>query len=339
MGRTVKTISDIAALAGVSKSTVSRALNDNPLISSKTREYIQSIARKHHFATHQAARNLSLKRSHTIGMILPVTPYSYDFMADPFFAELLHGVMSAASTHGYDLLIGHSRKDTPGDIQHYLDSKRADGLILLGCGRYIESVSEFFDSQSPFIVWDAAEDLIYCSVNSNNAAGGRLAVEHLYNVGRRRIAFLGGPKEEPEVIQRYCGYAETLEKYGLEHEPSRIIYGDYTSRSGYEGVHTLLNRGPDIDGLFCCSDFMAIGAMEALREKGLNVPGKISVVGFDDISPAAYCSPPLTTISQNLLKAGRILVNNLIQFLQDRTITRTILPVELVVRKSSDPAR
>lgn len=337
MEKKVKKISDIAALAGVSKATVSRALNDNPLISSKTRERIQAIARKHHFATHQAARNLSLKRSNTIGLILPVGNYAYDFMGDPFFVELLHGVMTAASEHGYDLLIGYPRKNVPNDIQRYIGSKRADGLILLGCGSYVQEIARLFGAQCPIIVWDAAEELTYCSVNSNNLAGGRLAAEHLYLVGRRRSAFLGGPETEPEVRLRYQGYAETLEKFGLCLEASQITHGDYSSRSGYLRMQKLLDQAPDLDGVFCCSDFLAIGAMEALREKGRNVPQEISVVGFDDISLSAYCSPPLTTIRQHLLKAGETLVRNLIQFLSDGTVTRTILPVELIVRKSSDP--
>jgi DNA-binding LacI/PurR family transcriptional regulator len=337
MVSSVKTIADIAKLAGVSKSTVSRALNNSPLISKETKDRIQAIAREHHFAAHQVARSLSLKRSYTIGLIIPIGSHADLFITDPFFVELLRGIMIAIAEYGYDLLIGQPQKRDPGEVQRYIDSKRADGLILLGCGGYIQAISDLFGSQSPIIVWGAAEDLVYCSVNSDNVAGGRLAVQHLFQIGRKRIAFFGGPREEPEVALRYQGYAEMLQESGYAVDPSLVIYGDYTSRSGYQNMQKLLVQVPDVDGVFACSDLMAIGAMEALRENGRHVPGEISVVGFDDISLAAYCSPPLTTIRQNLSKAGEALVRNLMQYLEVRVITRTILPVELVVRKSSDP--
>ena len=183
MGTPIKTISDIAKLAGVSKSTVSRALNDSPLISRETKERIKVIAREHHFAAHQVARSLSLKRSHTIGLIVPIAPAEKEYMTDPFFVELLRGIMFATAEYVYDLLIGQPHKNDPGSVQHYIDSKRADGLILIGCAGYSQTSYELFASQYPIIMWDAAENLAFCSVNSNNVAGGRLATAHLLQVG------------------------------------------------------------------------------------------------------------------------------------------------------------
>jgi DNA-binding LacI/PurR family transcriptional regulator len=260
-------------------------------------------------------------------------------MNNPFFVELLQGIMSAMAEYGYDLLIGQPWRGAPDEVKKYLGSKRADGLILLGCRGYLDAISDIFGPEAPIIVWGAAEDLVYCSVNSDNISGGRLAVQHLLQVGRRRIAFLGGYEGEPEITLRYQGYAKMLQEAGHQVNSSLVIYGDYSSQSGYQSMQKLLAQVPEIDGVFACSDLMAIGAMEALRENGRHVPGEISVVGFDDISLAAYCSPPLTTIRQNLSKAGEALVRNLVQYLKDRIITRTILPVELVVRKSSDPRR
>ena len=336
MAGSVKTIADIAQLAKVSKSTVSRALNDNPLISRKTRERIQAIAREHHFAANQGARCLSLQRSDTIGLILPVYGGTmHSFISDPFFAEVLRGITITLAGYHYDLLIGQPAKDAPGEVQRYLESKRADGLILLGCQGYFEKITQIFDSQAPIIVWGAADDLVFCNVNSDNKAGGRVAVQHLLRIGRRRIAFLGGYRSEPEVRLRQQGYAETLQKSGIGSDPALVSYGDYTSESGYAQMRRLLEQVSDLDGVFACSDVMAIGAMEAIREHGRSVPDDVAVVGFDDIQLAAYCSPPLTTIRQNLLKGGEVLVQNLMQYLQDGIITRTILPVELVTRKST----
>jgi DNA-binding LacI/PurR family transcriptional regulator len=333
----IRTIADIAKLAGVSKSTVSRALNNSPLISQDTRERIQAIAREHRFATHQGARCLSLQRSDTIGLILPLYGgcVTHSFITDPFFVEVLRGITLTLGEYRHDLLIGQPAKDAPGEVQRYLESKRADGLILLGCQGYLEAISNLFGPDAPIIVWGADNDLIYCNVNSDNVAGGRLAAQHLLEIGRKRIAFLGGYQGEPEVKLRQQGYAEALQKGGVEVNPVLINYGDYTSEAGYAQMRDLLEQVPDIDGVFACSDLMAIGAMEAIRERGRRVPDDVAVVGFDDIQLAAYCSPPLTTVRQNLLKAGEALVRNLMQYLQDGIITRTILPVELVVRKST----
>jgi DNA-binding LacI/PurR family transcriptional regulator len=337
MDASIKTIADIARVAGVSKSTVSRALNNNPLISEETRERIQAIAREHRFAAHQGARCLSLQRSDTIGLIVPLyggCP-EHNFITDPFFVEILRGITLTLAAYGYDLLIGQPSTEAPGDVQRYLESKRTDGLILLGCQGYLDDISAIFGPDAPIIVWGASKDLVFCSVNSDNLSGGKLAAHHLLNSGRRRIAFLGGFDGEPEVEFRYHGYARALREAGCDVDPALVSYGDYTGEAGYAQMRDLLEQSSDIDGVFACSDLMAIGAMEAIREQGRRVPEDVAVVGFDDIQLAAYCSPPLTTIRQNLLTAGQALVRNLMQFLQDGFVTHTILPVELVVRKSS----
>lgn len=333
----VKTIADIAVLAGVSKSTVSRALNDSPLISQETKDRIRAIAQEHHFETHQGARCLSLQRSHTLALVIPGLPHVDHFITDPFLVELLRGIMRKIADYRYDLLIGQPPKHDPREVQRYLDSKRADGLILLGCRRYLEAISDLFAPQLPIIVWGAIPDASFCSVDSDNLNGGRIAVQHLLHCGRKRIAFIGGTSDEPEVILRYQGYAKALQEAGYTPDPDLVVYGDYTSRSGYETMQQLLRQASDVEGVFVCSDVMAIGAMEAIRESGRQAPRDISVVGFDDIPLATYCSPPLTTIHQHLTKAGQTLVQNLMQFLKDQIVSRTILPVELVVRKSSVP--
>ncbi len=339
MGDSVKTIADIAKIAGVSKSTVSRALNDSPLLNPETKTRIREIAREHQFAVHQGARCLSLSRTETIAMIIPVvSQYVGHFITDPFFVELLRGVMVATAEYGYDLLIGQPPKHDVCDIQRYIDSKRADGMIVIGCQGYIDAVSHFVGRQAPIIFWGATENSQFCMVNSDNVKGGRLAVQHLLVCGRRRIAFVGGFSGEPEVKFRYRGYCEILEETGPGVNPEFVVYGDYTSRAGYELMQDLLRKDPAIDGVFACSDLMALGVMEALRENGRRVPEDVSVVGFDDVPLAEYCSPPLTTIRQPIAKAGEVMVNNLMDYLNDKIITRTILPVELIVRKSSLPA-
>jgi DNA-binding LacI/PurR family transcriptional regulator len=314
-------------------------LNNSPLISQETSDRVRAIAKAHHFSAHQGARNLSLQRSQTLALIIPLAPNGPDhFITDPFFVEMMKGMTVAVAAQGYDLLIGQPSKKTPEDIQRYLSSKRADGLILIGCQGYVQSITELFGEQAPIIVWGETDNQRYCTVDCDNLTGGRLATQHLLRIGRKRIAFLGGTRSEPEVQLRYQGYAETLQEAGYAIGSVLVVYGDYTCCSGYENMQKLLTQAPELDGVFVCSDLMAIGAMEALREYGRRVPEDVSVVGFDDIPLAEYCSPPLTTIRQNISKAGEVLVRNLIQYLQDGIFTRTILPVELVVRKSSDPS-
>jgi DNA-binding LacI/PurR family transcriptional regulator len=162
-------------------------------------------------------------------------------------------------------------------------------------------------------------------------------VKHLFRLGRKRIAFLGGVPGEPEVISRYQAYEQVLQEHGSAIDPALVTYGDYTHESGYNAMHRLLQQAPDLDAVFANSDVMAVGAMEALHEAGRNVPKDVSVVGYDD-TIGAHCNPPLTTVRQDIAKLGRVLVRNFMQHLEDGVISSTVLPVELVVRKSSDPA-
>ena len=336
MRKAVKTIADIAKLAGVSKSTVSRALNDNPLISLKTRVKIQKIARKHKFEVHQGARCLSLNRSQTIALIIPKSQNKEHFVTDPFFLELLQGIMLKMAEYRYDLIIGQPQKYELYELQRYFNSKRAAGFILMGgCCGFFESMVEPIQSTIPVIMWGSTQQESFCSVDCDNKNGARLAVRHLVQVGRKQIGFLGSVCTYPEVKLRHQGYLEVLQEAGFAFDPRIVSYGDYSSKAGYGMTKKLLEQAPQIDALFACSDLIAIGAMEALREKGRRVPQDVAVVGFDDIPLAEHCSPPLTTIRQNILKAGEVMVRNLMQFLEDGIITRTILPVELVVRKST----
>lgn len=330
----VKTINDIARIAGVSKSTVSRALNDNPVISKKTRKRIQAIAAEHRFKTHQAARQLSLNRSQTIALVYPESEHHRHMVTDPFFMEVLKGITAAAGDHEYDLIISQPRENVNRVVNAYIESKRADGVIYLGCCQN-DSLEPIFEKETALISCGSDRYENTCSVDCDNIDGGLKAAEHLLGCGCREFAFIGGPKARLETDLRYQGFAGRLEKLGGRLSPDRIVYGDYLGESGYNHMKLLLKSNPKIDGVFACSDLMAMGALEAIRESG-KVAGKdISVVGFDDIPFARFSSPPLTTISQNIFKVGETLVNKLIQFMDDRIISKSILPVELVVRKTT----
>ncbi len=330
----IRTIADIAKIAGVSKSTVSRALNDNPSISDKTKKIINRLARSHNFETHQGARNLSLKRSNTIAFIIPRDYCSRSAINDPFLIEQLQGITAAVSEYGYDLLIAQAGEDMPGFAVKYLKSKRADGLIVIGCRKFLDNILDHADVDSPIVVWGRGNNL-FGSVDSDNLEGGRLAASHLIRTGCRNIVFLGGMKGEPEVVLRLKGYKKALNDAGLAIRQDYIIYGDYSKESGHDLVGEFIKKGNEIDGIFSCSDVMAIGAMNAARESGRIIPDEISVIGFDNIFISEYCNPPLTTVRQSIFHSGERLVHSLFRLMRDGVKSDEILPVELVVRGST----
>ncbi len=331
----VHTISDIARLAGVSKSTVSRALNDSPLIGDETKDRVRALAREHKFAMNASARRLSLKQSHVIGlMTYPWT--SESATTDLFMLEVMSGISSGLHDQGYDLLLIHVGKDDTDWAGNYLDSGRVDGFIVLSASCTPGQVENLVQLKAPFIMWGRLTgSRRHCSVSGDSYAGGKLATEHLLRSGRKRIAFLGGPASELEVGDRFAGYEEALQEAGIAVDPALVAHGDYTARSGAAVMRSLLERNEDLDAVFANSDLMAIAAMDEIREQGRVVPDDVAVVGYDDVSTARFSNPPLTTIRQNGPLAGRLLAENLVQYMQKGIVTNVSIPAELVVRRSA----
>jgi DNA-binding LacI/PurR family transcriptional regulator len=337
-GTHVHTIADIARLAGVSKSTVSRALNDSPLISDETKERIRALAEEHEFELNAPARQLSLRQSHTIAFIT----YAYKTsapMPDAFMLEIMSGISTGLHEHGYDLLVVQIGPNDTDWVGRYLRSGRADGFILLSATCSPRHLRTLVEQEAPFVIWDVAPRTHrnYCSVSGDSVTGGRLATEHLLNAGRRRIGFLGGPAHAPEVRDRLSGYEAALREAGVEVDPSLVVHADWANpeTTGALAIRQLLERAPDVDAVFANSDLLAIAAMDELREHGRRVPGDVAVVGYDDVSIARYSNPPLTTIRQNGPLAGRLLAQNLVQRLESGAITNVAIPAELVVRESA----
>jgi len=332
---TIQTIEDIAKLANVSKSTVSRSLNDSPLVNQETKERIQAIAREHNFRINAPARNLSMRQSHTIAMVTHA--YHKEFsVEDLFYLEILGGITNALRDLGYELLIVDADPCDTGWAQQYINSGRVDGFVLMTSSRKQKHVKALVEMDAPFIVWGAPlQNYNYCSVSGDNFNGGRLATEHLIRSGRQRIAFLGGSEREFEVQHRFKGYETALQAAGRSVEQRMLAYGDYSHVSGITAMKQLLEQAPNLDAVFVNSDLMAIGAINVIQNSGKRVPEDIAVVGYDDLSIAAYNNLPLTTIRQNIPLAGKLLAENLIQFIKSGAITNTTIPVELVIRKSA----
>ena len=333
--KSVQTIADIARLANVSKSTVSRALNDSPLIGDETKERIRTIAREHNFRINAPARRLSLKESRTIAFVTHA--YHKDFsVADLFGLEIMGGISNGLYANGYDMLVVHVNPRDTEWAHQYLDSGRADGFILMTSSRKQSHIKALMAMGAPFIIWGIPQPTCgCCSVSGDSLNGGKLATEYLVHSGRQRIAFLGGPPDELEVKQRFAGYESALRASWKSVEPELLAYGDFSDTSGAAAMRRLLKQSPGLDAVFVNCDLMAIAAMDVIRADGLRVPEDIAVVGYDDLSIAEYSNPPLTTIRQNVPLAGRLLAQNLIQYLQTGVVTNVTIPVELIVRKSA----
>ena len=333
--KSVRTIADIARLAGVSKSTVSRALNDSPLIGEETKARIRSLARQHNFQINAPARRLSIKQSRTIAFVTHA--YHKDFsVADLFGLEIMGGISSGLASREYDLLVIHVDPHDTKWAHQYFDTGRVDGFILMTATRKQSHVKALLEIGAPFIIWGVPQPKQkYCSVTGDNLMGGRLATEHLINLGRNKIGFIGGPAEELEVQHRLAGYEAALRDAGRSVDPGLIEYGDFSNTSGAEAMDRLLTKNPDLDAVFVNSDLMSIAAMDAIRATGRRVPEDIAVVGYDDLSIAEHSNPPLTTIRQNIPLAGKLLAQNLIEYLQTGMVTNVSIPVELIVRRSA----
>lgn len=331
----VRTIADIARLAGVSKSTVSRALNNSPLIGEETKERVRSIARQHDFQINAPARQLSMQQSRTIAFVTHA--YHKDFsVADLFGLEILGGISSELAKQEYDLLVIHVDPQDTKWAHRYLETGRVDGFILMTSSRKQSHVKALMELNAPFIIWGVPQSgQQYCSVTGDNFTGGKLAAEHLIGVGRKRIGFIGGPAYELEVQHRLSGYQTALQEAKMNVDPALIEHGDFSNTSGAEAVKRLIKKVPDMDAVFVNSDLMAIAAMDAIRAEERRVPEDIAVIGYDDLSIAEHSNPPLTTIRQNIPLAGKLLAQNLIQYLQTGMVTNVSIPVELVVRKSA----
>jgi DNA-binding LacI/PurR family transcriptional regulator len=329
------TIADVARQAGVAKSTVSRALNDSPLIGEDTKRKIRSIAKARNFQMNMPARRLTLKQSNTIAFVTHSMHKSVT-MADLFTMEILGGITSALKEQGYDLLmlfVDPCDGDWP---EQHLATGRADGFILMTSTRKTAHIKMLVEMGAPFIAWGVPHGkLQYCTVNGDNLTGGRLAGERLIGLGRKRIAFLGGPAEEKEVQLRYEGFAGALKAAGRAPDPALVAHGDFNDESGALQMRRLLERAPELDAVFVNSDLMAVAALRILHEAGRRVPEDVAVVSYDNLSIAAMTVPTLTSVSQDTQLAGRLLALNLMQFIKTRVVTHVTIPAELVIRQSA----
>ena len=330
---------DIAYAAGVSQPTVSRALRGDRSVSEKTREKIKQIARDLNYTVDKNASSLRSQRSNTIALLFFEDPTPDESMINPFFLAMLGSITKATADEGLDLLISFQRMEDDWHVR-YQDSHRADGLILLGYGdytQYRERMDQLSRQGTHVARWGSvSSDSSGVTVGTDNVQAGRLAGEHLVEQGRRKIAFLGHADEHyPEFNGRYRGMVSALADAGIEADEGLQFDALTTEEEGFSAARSLLESGKEFDAIFAASDLIAIGAMRALAEAGRSVPDDVAIVGFDDIPAASMTTPPLTTVMQDIKRAGQVLVEALLAQIEGRDLPPRKLPGKLIVRGSS----
>jgi DNA-binding LacI/PurR family transcriptional regulator len=334
LGAQVK-MTHIAMLAGVSESTVSRALAGSKLVNPATRKRIEDIAARHSYSIDQRARNLRLSRTGTISVVFPLSHESEQGIADPFFLEMLGNLADALSNRGYDLLLRKIRSDVPRMLADLLREGRTDGVLLIGQSTQHGLINELAQSYRPLVVWGASQpDNGYITVGSDNIGGAAAAVRHLLACGHRRIAFLGN-RQLPEVAARYQGYSQALSEAGLAEAPDLLLPVPFDRLGAFAAISGFLDRDRAIDAVFAASDIVAIAAIRALDQHGLKVPHDVAVVGFDDIMVAAAYTPALSTVRQDIALGARTMVDLLFRLIEGEAVHSVELPTTLMVRASS----
>lgn len=334
MSRKSTRLEDIARLAGVSIATASRALNDSPAVNDRTKQTIWKLAKEHDypFRRHMPAGPIGAQG--TIALVVPRPQGREGRLSDPFFLELLAGVGEAARERGCDLLMSHISPANYDELSAALNTSRADGVIFLGQSSLHSAFNRLVDADHRFVVWGAElPDQDYCSIGSDNISGGRRATLHLARLGRKRIVFLGD-LDPPEAMQRHRGYLDALSQSGLDVDADLIVPAHFEVESAEAAVDALIRRGLDFDGVVAASDQIALGAVRALLHAGVEVPGQVSVIGFDNVPFSRYSRPALSTIAQDTMKAGRLMVSKLLDHGGAAAGRSERVPTELIVRET-----
>ena len=312
------------------------------MVNEETRKRILAIAEQLNYKVDKNASNLRRQHSGTLALLFFEDPTPDESAINPFFLSMLGSITRACALRGYDLLISFQQLSNDWQAD-YEDSKKADGIILLGYGDYLESrgrLEKLVEQGTHFVRWGAVQpDTPGVSIGCDNTQGGHDITAHLVAQGRRRIAFLGHASNHyPEFFERYLGHRQALETAGLSADPALQVDALTTEQSGHDAATELLARAAPFDAIFAASDLIAVGAMKALLERGLRVPEDVAVAGFDDIPLARFVHPSLTTMRVSIAELGAKALKRLLAQIEAGEATeaeRHVLMPELVVRQSS----
>jgi DNA-binding LacI/PurR family transcriptional regulator len=332
-------IQQVASLAGVSRSTVSRVLNNHSGVKAAVRERVLQVIAEQNYAPQAAARSLARTHTDCIGILVPRPSVS---VFDPFIATLIQSLFENAAQHGYFAMLAMLTADREaGFYERILRGRHFDGLVMFS--------SDIDDPILPLLIRDGNPLVLIgrhpyfdnvTSVDAENREGARDAVMHLIERGHRRIGLINGQLEMEAAQARRDGYKQALLEHGIPIESELMVEGFYSQIAAYEAMEHLLDLPRPPTGVFCASDSMALGALNAARNRGLRVPDEVALVGFDDLPLAAYATPPLTTMRQPLDEMSQQAVRLLIEQIRGHDVPKSVrFPARLVVRASSgEPA-
>jgi len=332
------TIHDIAKIAGVSASTVSRVINDNPSISEKTKIRIRAIMKELDYTPNSIGMQLAKRISFTIGFLVNTESKSY--IADAFFYDIVRGAQSIILPKNFDLTLSDIAYFKPGEnlLKKFVYSKKTDGLILhvsIANNTILEQLNEL---NYPYVViGKPSENKNTSWVDCDNVTAGEIATNHLIEEGYSRLAFIGGTKDEPISASRLKGYKNVFSQLHLKQNNKYIMYSKGDKIDGYDKTIELLNLDSPPDSIICINNNVAFGALEAIKQKGLNIPKDIGIVTFDNFPLAPYTTPSLTALHLDTFElgksAGKILMKK-IENPEAKPEIRIILP-QLIIRESS----
>lgn len=325
-------IKDIAKVAGVSHSTVSRALAGSSLVAEETRQRIRRLAKEMGYSPSGIARGLVTKRTHTVGLVVTT-------IADPFVAEVVRGIEETALDNGYSVILCDSNAEPQREIAavRALREKRVDGIIVTASrvgNLYLPLLEEV---EVPIVLINNQREGRYVySVATDNVHGGEMATHHLLELGHNRIGYIAGPEGASSSLDRLVGYKRALRSQNIEFTPALVSSGNGRIDGGERAMQQLLALRAPPTAVFCYNDMTAIGAIAQAKRMGFRVPQDISVVGFDDIAFAAYVDPPLTTVAQRKYEMGQRAMKMVLDILAGAdAVSDVTLQGQLVVRGSS----
>lgn len=326
----VVTLDMVARLAGVSPSTVSRILNGTAGVGLAKTEAVQEAIRKLRFKPNPIARGLAGGRTLTIGVVTQA-------INSPFYGETLRGIEDKLEPAGYIPIFvsGHWQEAEERKALDALVSRRVDGIIVLSGLLPDEILKSYAKTVPMVVVGRTLEGPNLFSMTFDNREGGRLATQHLIECGHTRIAFIAGDPAQPDALDRQAGYRDALESAGLAYDPALVVPGDFTETCGLMAVGSLFDSRLPFTAIFAANDQTALGAALGLYRRNVRVPDDVSMVGFDDLAPAKFSIPPLTTIRQPVYEMGSLAAAAVLDLLRGVTPT-AVLPVpQLVPREST----
>ncbi|MCU0072799.1 LacI family transcriptional regulator [Pseudomonas koreensis] len=328
------TIKDVAALAGISYTTVSHVVNKTRPVSEEVRLKVEAAIKSLDYVPSAVARSLKAKTTATIGLLVPNS-------LNPYFAELARGIEDCCERNGYCVILCNS-DDNPDKQRSYLRvllEKRIDGLIVASAGGDSGLAQGLAGVKTPMVIVDRGLEGVDADlVRIDHEYGAYLATRHLLELGHRDIATIGGPASTSVAQMRQAGFARALKEAGVEVSPSRMLESDFTSTGGYNAASVLLERNPP-SAIFAGNDMIGIGVLRAAAERNVRVPAELSVIGFDDIQMSRYVYPALTTVGQSILQLGEMAAEVLLRRIATpglATDQRIVTP-SIVLRESTAP--